>query len=157
MISVKGIAQSIAGYPMPVFHFSVKWGGVNGSFSEVSGLKVETQLLEYRDGLSPEFFTTKMPGMQKNSTISMKRGMLQSDSDFSKWWDTVSLNKVERRDLIISLLNEFHVPTVTWKVKKAWPLKMEGPSLKATGNEIAIESIELAHEGITMEHHKRYT
>ena len=61
------------------------------------------------------------------------------------------MNKPERRDLVISLLNEEHAPVMTWKVKNAWPVKLEGPGLKATGNEVAIESIELAHEGLTIE------
>ena len=53
--------------------------------------------------------------------------------------------------MTIKLLNEQHAPVMTWKVKNAWPLKVEGPSLKADGNEVAIESIELAHEGVTVE------
>jgi phage tail-like protein len=62
------------------------------------------------------------------------------------------LNEVERRDLTISLLGPDHTPVVTWKVKNAFPLKIEGPSLKANANEVAIESITIAHEGVTQEH-----
>ncbi len=62
------------------------------------------------------------------------------------------LNNIERRDLTISLLNEEHEPIVTWKVKNAYPCKVEGPSLNSTGNEVAIESIELCHEGLNIEY-----
>ncbi len=141
----------MAEYPLPVFHFAVLWGGVNGSFSEVSGLTVETQMMEYRGGAQFEFKTIKQPGIQKDSNVTLKRGLFAGDNQLYEWWNTVSMNTIERRDLTISLLGEDHAPRVTWKIKNAWPLKVEGPSLKGDGNEIAVESIELAHEGITVE------
>ena len=139
-------------YPMPVFHFQVEWGGAKATFSEVSGLNLEIQPLEYRDGLSPEYYTIKMPGLQKTSSITLKRGVFKADADYYDWYNTVQLNTIERRDLIISLLDETHSPVVTWKIKNAWPTKIDNPSLKANGNEVAIESISLVHEGLTMEH-----
>ena len=141
----------MAEYPIPVFHFSVEWGGANGAFSEISGLNKENQVIEYRDGLSKQFSTIKMPGIQKDNNITMKRGVFQGDNDFYDWWSTVSMNTIERRDITISLLNESHEPVMTWKVKRAWPVKVESPSMKADGNEVAVESIELAHEGLTIE------
>ncbi|HOI47667.1 MAG TPA: phage tail protein [Prolixibacteraceae bacterium] len=138
-------------YPLPVFHFQVEWGGTNLGFSEVSGLNVETQVIEYRDGLSPDFSTTKMPGMQKFGNITLKRGIMPADNEFFNWWKTHQLNKIERRDITISLLNEKHEPVVTWKVRNAFPVKVDGGSLKANGNEVAIETLEIAHEGINVE------
>ena len=141
----------MAEYPLPVFHFQVEWGGTNLGFSEVSGLTIENQAIEYRDGLSPEYSVVRMPGMPKYSNITLKRGVVPADNEFFGWLNTAALNKVERRDLVISLLNEEHSPVMTWKVKNAFPVKVEGPGLKATGNEVAIETIELAHEGLTIE------
>jgi phage tail-like protein len=63
----------------------------------------------------------------------------------------VKLNQVERRDVVISLLNEEHNPVMTWKIHNAFPVKVEGPGLKAAGNEVAIESIEIAHEGLELQ------
>ncbi|CAA0120012.1 Uncharacterised protein [BD1-7 clade bacterium] len=137
--------------PLPVFHFQVEWGGTNLGFTEVSGLTIENQAIEYRDGLSPEYSVRKIPGMPKYSNITLKRGVVPADNEFFAWLNTNNLNKTERRDLVISLLNEEHAPTMTWKVKNAFPVKVEGPGLKSTGNEIAIETIELAHEGLTIE------
>lgn len=139
-------------YPLVKFHFQVEWGGTKIGFSEVSGLNVETEPIEYRHGASPEFTKTKMPGLQKYSNITLKRGSFQSDNEFYEWWNTIRLNTIERRDITISLLNEEHEPLITWKVKNAWPIKVESTDLKADGNEVAIESMELAHEGLTIDY-----
>lgn len=139
----------MAEYPLPKFHFSVDWGGTNLSFTEVTGLDVETELIEYRAGASPEFTKIKMPGQQKYSNITMKRGSFKGDNQYFEWWNTVKLNTIERRDLTITLLNENHEPVITWQVKNAWPLKVQSTDLKADGSEVAIESIEIAHEGLT--------
>ena len=138
-------------YPVPKFHFQVEWGGAKIGFTEITGLEVSTDVIEYRDGASLEYHKIKMPGMQKFANVIMKRGTFQGDNDYFEWWNTVALNTIVRRDLIISLLNETHDPVVVWKIKQAWPVKVEGPSLKSSGNEVAIESIELAHEGLTLE------
>jgi len=141
----------MAEYPLPVFHFRVQWGGVDLPCAEVGGLTQEKQIIEYRDGMSPEYSTVKMPGIPKFGNITIKRGILPADNKFFEWLNTTKLNKVERRDIIISLLNENHEPVMTWKAVNAFPVKVEGPALKATGNEVAIESIEIAHEGLTIE------
>ncbi len=138
-------------YPLPVFHFSVDWGGTRMAFSEVTGLNIEAQVIEYRDGLSPEFSTIKMPGLKKFGNITLKRGVFAGDNDYYNWLNTIKLNKPERRDITISLLNEEHNPVMVWKVKNAWPTKMTSPDMKASGNEAAIESLEVAHEGVTVE------
>lgn len=138
-------------YPVTAFHFQVEWGGTRIGFTEVSGLTVELQSIDYREGNAPEYQVTKMPGIPQYSNITLKRGMFRSDNEFFQWLNTVKLNEIERRDLTISLLNEEHAPITVWKVKDAWPSKVEGPSLNSTGNEIAVESIELTHEGLTIE------
>jgi phage tail-like protein len=142
----------MADYPLPKFHFNVKWNDVELTFTEVTGLDVETEAIEYRHGASPEYHKTKMPGMQKYSDITMKRGTFAGDNRSFEWWATVALNTIERRDLTISLLNEDHEAAVTWKVKNAWPKKVGSTDLKSDGNEVAIESIEIVHEGLTIQH-----
>ena len=141
----------MATYPLVKFHFQVEWGGTKIGFTEVSGLDVESEVVEYREGSSPEYSKIKMPGMQKYSNITLKRGTFKSDNEYFKWWNTVKLNTIERRDVTISLLNEEHQPVITWKVKNAWPNKIQSTDLKADGNEVAIESMELVHEGLTIQ------
>ena len=138
----------MADYPVPVFHFTVQWGGSQIGFSEVSGLTLETEVIEYRNGASVYFGKIRMPGLKKYGNITLKRGIMSADNELFQWLNSTRMSKPERRDLTISLLNEEHDPVIVWKVNNCWPVKVEGPSLKSDGNEIAIESIELAHEGI---------
>ncbi|MEM7084588.1 MAG: phage tail protein [Bacteroidota bacterium] len=138
-------------YPLVKFHFSVDWAGTNIGFTEVSGLDVETELIEYRQGASPDYSKIKMPGMQKYSNITLKRGTFKNDNELYQWWNTVKLNTIERRDITIKMLNEDHEPVIVWKVKNAFPLKVQSTDLKGDANETAIESMEVAHEGLTIQ------
>ncbi|MDF1695254.1 MAG: phage tail protein [Saprospiraceae bacterium] len=139
-------------YPLVKFHFQVEWGGTKIGFTEVSGLDVEIEPIEYRHGASKEYLKTKMPGMQKVANITLKRGSFASDNEYYDWYNSVQLNTIERRNITISLLNELHEPSVVWKVKQAWPVKIQSTDLKSDGNEVAIESMELVHEGLTIEY-----
>jgi phage tail-like protein len=141
----------MAKYPIPVYHFSVSWGAESIGFSEVSGLTQEIQAIEYRDGLmGATTLPLKRPGLKKANNISLKRGITVADNEFFNWLNNNGKPNVERRDLTITLLNDEDAPVFIWSVAQAWPVKCEGPGLKATGNEIAIESIELVHEGINL-------
>lgn len=141
----------MAEYPLPKFHFEVQWGGTRIGFTECTGLEVTTEKIEYRDGASKEYHKIRMPGMQTFGDLTLKRGIFAGDNEFYAWWNTVALNTIERRDITISLLNESHEPVVIWKVKNAWPTKVTSTDLNASGNETAIETLVLAHEGLTME------
>jgi phage tail-like protein len=141
----------MANYPLPKFHFRVEWGGSRIGFTEVTGLNLETEVIEYRDGSSPEYNKIKMPGLRKYGNITLKRGTFANDNEYYAWFNTVNLNQIERRDVTISLLNENHEPVVVWKVKNAFPIKIQSPDLKSDANEAAIESIEIAHEGLTIQ------
>lgn len=141
----------MATYPLPKFHFQVQWGGERIGFTEVTGLDIQVEAIEYREGSSPEYSKVKMPGMHKFSNLTLKRGTMTGDSDFYKWINEISLTEVRRRDIVISLLNERHAPVMTWKAKQAFPVKVQASDLKSDGNEIAIETIELAHEGLSLQ------
>jgi len=137
-------------YPLTVFHFSVSWGGDNIGFSEVSGLSQEVQAIEYRDGLmSGTTLPLKRPGLKKAGNITLKKGLVADNIELYNWLNNNGQPNVERRDLVITLLNDEGAPVFIWSIAQAWPVKCEGPGLKAAGNDIAIESVDLAHEGIT--------
>ncbi len=140
----------MANYPLPKFHFMVEWGGNKIGFTEVTGLDMQIEAIEYREGSSKQYSKVKMPGLHKFSNITMKRGTFEGDTDYYKWINTINLNTAERRDVVIKLLNEKHEPVVTWKAVNAFPLKVQASDLKADGNEVAIESIEIAHEGLSI-------
>lgn len=138
-------------YPFSKFHFSVDWGGTTISFTEVSGLDLETEVIEYRHGASPEYSKIKMPGLKKFTNITLKRGMFKDDNEYFEWYNSIQMNEVIRRDITISLLDQTHSPVVVWKVRNAWPTKIASTDLKADGNEVAIETMELAHEGLSIQ------
>jgi phage tail-like protein len=148
----------MADYPLPKFHFRVEWSGTNIGFTEVTGLTVETEVIEYRHGNSPEYHKTKQPGLKKYGNITLKRGTFENDNEYFKWWNQTKLfmEKGEkfRRDVTIKLLGEDHQPIIEWVVKNAWPTKVQSADLKSDANEIAIETIELAHEGLEIKNGK---
>ncbi|MNU56222.1 T4-like virus tail tube protein gp19 [compost metagenome] len=141
----------MATYPLSKFHFQVEWGGTKIGFTEISGLDSELEVIEYRQGASPEYSKIKMPGLRKFSNITLKRGMFKGDNEYYDWLNSVQMNTIERRDITISLLNQDHEPVVVWKVRNAFPTKVQSTDLKADGNEVAIESMEIVHEGLTIQ------
>ena len=136
-------------YPLTGFHFTVKWSNDNEnvSFSDVSGL---TQAIEYREGSNKELTTYKMPGLRSYGNVTLKRGSMPADNGFFSWFDTIANNTVERREVIISLLNEKHEAVITWNLKNAFPVKYIPGDLNAAKGEVLIESIELAYESFTV-------
>ena len=141
----------MAQHPMPSYHFLVEWGGTRVSFIEVSGLEISLDVIEYHEGADPGQLAHKMPGLTRYKNIVLKRGILKGDNDFFNWINTKSLNQVERRDIVIKLLNENHEPVMSWKAMNAFPVRLSGPVLNANAGEVAIEELELAHEGLIME------
>ena len=146
-----GSAQSTTVWPLPKFYFQVKWDSEVMSFQEVSGLDIEAQPIEYRHGDSPEFSTINMPGIKKFGNITMKKGVFKSDNKFWDWFNQIKMNTIKRVPVTISLLDEAGSPTMVWTLANAWPTKISGTDLKSDGNEVAIESIEISHEGLTID------
>ena len=138
-------------YVLPAYQFEVSWGGALGGFSEVSGLNMETDVIEYRNGMEKSRAVKKLSGLRKFSNITLKRGFLKGDNDFFKWFGATKQEKPERRDMTISLLDETNKPIVTWKITAAWPNKIEGPSFNAKNSEVAIESMEVVSEWVELE------
>lgn len=139
-------------WPLPSFYFKVEIDGIDEiAFKEISGLDVEAQIIEYRHGNSPAFSTIKMPGIQKSSNVSLKKGVFAKDNKLWDWFSKIQMNTIERKAVTISLLDQSNAPTMVWKLANAWPTKITGVSLKSDGNEVAVESIDLAHEGLTIE------
>ena len=138
-------------YPIPRFHFQVDWAGAKISFTEVTGLVMEREKIEYRHSDSKDFNKIAMPGMVKNSNITLKRGKFVGDFDFNIWLDSIANERVgNRRDVTIRLLNEKHEPVAAWTASRCFPVKVSAPDLKSDANEIAVESIEIAHEGLKL-------
>jgi phage tail-like protein len=142
-------------YPLPNFHFEVNWGGKRTGFTKISGLETATQVIEYREGGYLIYNTTKQPGRTLYSNIILERGVFLNDFDFFTWWQKTynfqEVNQKFRRDITISLLNESHVPVMTWILINAWPCKVIWSELNAQANEVMMESLELTHEGLVLQ------
>ena len=143
-------------YPIPKFHFQVEWGDdFRIGFTECSGLDFETEVIEYREGNSKKYNKSKQPGLTKFSNITLKRGTFEGDYDYYKEWRKTyyfqegnKTGSMYRRTVTIKLLNENHEAIITWKLQNAWPSKIQSTDLKADANEVAIETMELVHEGL---------
>lgn len=141
-------------YPLPKFHFQLDWGGTRIGFTEVTGLDFETQKIEYREGHFKIYNKLAQPGLTKYTDVVLKRGTFVGDFQYFEQWRKTFLfqeGKAKfRRDVTIKLLDEEHKPVITWTLTNAWPLKVQSTDLKADGNEVAIETMTLAHEGLSI-------
>jgi phage tail-like protein len=145
-----GSKQS-ATWPLPKFYFKVDIGDQKDvPFQEVSGLDTETQSIEYRAGNSKEFSTVKMPGIKKTGNVTLKKGIFAKDNKFWDWYNQIKLNTIKRVTVTIQLCDESGSPTMVWTLANAWPTKITGTDMKSDGNEVAVETLEVAHEGLTI-------
>jgi len=119
-------------------------------FQEASGLDAESQPIEYRHGDSPQSSVIKMPGIKKHSEVIMKMDMFKSDNKFWDWFNGIKMNTAERKAVTITLHDENGTPTMVWTLAHAWPTKITGTDLKSTDNEVKVETIVIAHEGLTI-------
>ena len=137
--------------PYRGFNFLVEIEGIQPmGFMEVSGLSAEGDPIEYREGSDVPMHVRKLVGLRKFSNITLKRGYVKDDS-FWRWFANIANGQPDRRNGTIVLLSEAREEVMRWNFENAWINKVEGPALKATGNEVAIESMELCHEQLTFE------
>jgi phage tail-like protein len=124
-------------------------GAVKGSFAEASGLEVEVPPIEYRNG-SEDITVRKIPGLKKFTNITLKRGLI-GDLGFWNWVVEAMNGQVRRTEGSIVLLDETKTEVMRWNFKRGWPCKWTGPGLNAKNNEIAMETLEIAHEGLDID------
>lgn len=139
-------------WPLPKFYFEVDLTSElkKVAFQEVSGMDKQVQELEYRHSNNPVFSTTKMPGMVKHSNVTMKRGVFVNDNSLWDWMDTIKMNTIKREDVIIRLLDEGGNVTMQWTLTNAWPTKISSTDLKAEGNEVAIDTLEIVYDDLAI-------
>jgi len=138
--------------PYKNFKFLVEIEGIAvAGFSECDGLTTEVNVIEYREG-NEDITVRKLPGLVKYSNITLKRGITGS-KDLYNWYKEVVKGKIKqiRRNMAIVLLDDEGNQAVRWVVRNAWPMKYTGPTLNAKSSEVAIETLEIAHEGFELE------
>lgn len=134
--------------PYRVYNFRVEIDGIDrGGFRECSGLDSAQDPIEYREG-TDSLTSRKLPGMVKYSNISLKWG-ISDDTQLWEWLGKSSEGKVERKNGSIILMDDAGEEKMRWNFREGWPTKWTGASFNATGNEVAIETLEIAHEGVT--------
>lgn len=135
-------------YPYLNFMFHVEIQGmIVAGFSEASGLQVETETEDYREG-GVNDYVHKLPKISKQSNISLKRGITDSDVLW-QWHQDVVNGIIERKDGRIILFDFQGNEKWRWEFKEAFPVKWSGPDFRANGSAVAVESLELVHHGIT--------
>lgn len=133
--------------PYVNFNFHVEIDGVvRASFHEVSGIDSTVDVVEHREG---GWNTTprKLPGQTKHANLVLRWGMA-SDRELLDWHDEVVKGQISRRNGSVILLDRRGEEIARWNFVQAWPTKYTGPSLNAEASDIAIESVELVHEGV---------
>jgi phage tail-like protein len=134
--------------PYKAFNFLVEIDGIGqAAFSEVGGLESETAVIEYRVGGEKVNWVRKLPGLTKFGNIVLRRGVTQN-ADLWNWRMSIVEGVIDRRNGSIVLLDDKRTEVVRWQFRNGWICKWEGPTLNAKANEVAIETIEIAHEGL---------
>ncbi len=136
-------------YPYKKFNYKVLIdNNEEAGFSEVSAPDISSDPVEYREGNMAGMTPGKQPGILKYSNVTLKRGVTDSQV-FVDWMKTVQEGKVERKTVVITLMDDTMADVASWQLEKAWPTKYTAPDVNATSNEVAIESLELVCEGVT--------
>ena len=146
-----------ARYPLPVYNYKVEINGETIAFSEVSGLSKSFETSTYKEsktdqpGGGPSFMY--MPGQIQPITITLKKGYVRTKNlpVFYNWINSTRINQIEKKDIKVRLTDEEGNAVVTWTVINAFPTKLDAPTFDANSNDVAIESLELMADDLTME------
>jgi phage tail-like protein len=134
--------------PFMIFRFVVEINGTQvGGFSEVTGLEVRTEVDDYREG-GVNDYVHKIAKETRYSNLTLKRGITDATVLWD-WHQQVVNGEIERKTVSVVLLNERREEKRRWVFRDAYPVKWNGTDLNATGNTVAVESVELAHHGMT--------
>jgi phage tail-like protein len=134
--------------PYSNYNFIVEIDGIAAAaFEECSGLAASVDVIEYREGGDKQSVARKLPGRARFTNITLKRG-ITTNRDLWQWFKDILNGVVDRRNVAVVLLDSQQQPVVRWNLTNAWPAKWEGPLLKGKGTDVAIETLELAHEGL---------
>ncbi len=137
--------------PFGGYNFAVEMDGITRmGFKQCSGLDSSTAATKYREGTDTTLAPRQLPGMLSFSHITLQRG-ITDDHALWDWRDGVASGKPVRRTISIILRDDAGNEKIRWNIKNCWPQKWAGPSLDATSDAVAIEQLELAHEGIEVQ------
>jgi len=133
--------------PYRSYNFLVEIDGITrAGFRECAGLDATQAPITYREGNDP-MTMRKLPGLVEYSNITLTRG-ITDDPELWEWAKQSLDGRVERKNGSIVLLDDTGQEKLRWNFVNGWPSKWTGPSFNATGTEVAVEQLEIAHEGL---------
>ncbi len=144
-------------YPLPVYNYRVDIGSDTVAFSEVSGLGISHETTTYKESPvesgSPGPRVMHMPAQGTPATVTLNKGIVRGTSvaTFYDWINAIQINQVDKRDVFVRLCDESGDVVISWKVANAFPTKLDAPSFTADSNDVAIETMELMGDGISIE------
>jgi phage tail-like protein len=134
--------------PVLAFCFAVEISGLLvAGFSEVSGLQAEIEVQEYREGGVNGYVHKRAGPVKYTSNLTLKKGITDSTELWS-WYRDVMNGRIQRKPVDVVLMNSAGEEWRRWKLQNAYPVKWTGPDMKAAASEVAVETLELAHEGL---------
>jgi phage tail-like protein len=134
--------------PYNKYNFTVELDGIaQGAFLECTGLESRTEVIRYREGTDPVSTLRALPGLHIYSNICLKRGVTDS-KELAAWRKTVTDGQVQRKNGSIILRDNKNQDVARWSFREGWPCRLSGPQLNAQANDVAIEEIEICHEGL---------
>ena len=137
--------------PMSGYNFRVEIDGITrAGFKDCSGLEASQEAGTYREGTDRGLTMRKIPGLITYGDITLSRG-ITTDSELWTWRRTIMGGLPDRRNLSIVVMNDQGEDVIRWNVRNAWPTKWTGPSLDASSDEVAVETLELTHEGFEVD------
>lgn len=149
-MATDGSDRSSSAWPASKFAFEVQCDSAVMHFQQVSGLDMESEVVEYRNGNRPAFQAIRLPGMGHFGDVTLKHGVVQGDARLWAWIHPTTGAAIQRKPLTIRLLDEGGTAVMVWTLTNAWPRKFSGNRLGAPGQEVAVESLVIAHEGVTI-------
>ena len=144
-------------YPLPVYNYKVEINGEIIAFSEVSGLSKSFETTTYKEsktnqpGAGPVVMT--MPAQLQPVNVTLKKGYVRTKNlpVFYDWINSTRINQIEKKDIKVRLTDEEGNAVVTWTVINAFPTKLDAPTFDVNSNDVAIESLQLKADDLTME------
>ncbi|MFW7226979.1 MULTISPECIES: phage tail protein [unclassified Serratia (in: enterobacteria)] len=136
-------------YPIPTYRFVVTLGDDKVPFTSASGLDINYDTIEYRDGAGNWF---KMPGQRQATSITLSKGVFPGENALYAWINSIQLNQVDKKDIIISLTNDAGTEVLmSWNISNAFPTSLSSPSFDASSNEIAVQQITLMADRVSIQ------
>ncbi|ROS01082.1 phage tail-like protein [Sinobacterium caligoides] len=138
-------------YPILTYRYRITVGEEVMAFSKVSGLKTSREEIDYKDGMGGR---VSMSGEKSDLDFTLSRGVVSKESQLWAWLNQASTNRLEKKDISISLINETGTELlITWNILNAFPTGLSAPDFDSTSNDVALEELSLSADSMTIEYH----